>query len=467
MTIGRRLLAARLVDEAAIDRALERQRRCGGTLGGNLVAMGAVTAEAVAALLSAPPPAPRRLEDLGLDPLFLMGLVLRLMQGRGLDRPSTLAPAIKLPNGLVRTLLDDARERGHVEVRPAPSAGIAAENIYGLTPRGRSWLAEAGGDCCYVGPAPVSLAAYKDQAGRQRITDDRVDEVTLRRALDGLELPEALVAQLGPAVNSGRAILLHGPAGNGKTSIAEALANCFTQHIWVPHAVMVAGAIIAVHDPAVHHEDAAGSARPGLPRPDERWVRCPRPIVRTAGDLALDMLDLHPGPGGIHHAPLQMKAQGGVMMVDDLGRQRTAAKALLDRLFIPLERGYDVLTLASGHRFCAPFNGLMLLSTNMALQDGLDAAQLRRIPYRYRIEAPTPEAFRRIFQRTCLVHGLEADEASFAALLTEVYQRQGVAPAGYHPGAIVAHVIARCRYAGQSSRLTPELVLEAAGHLHA
>jgi hypothetical protein len=467
MNIGRRLLQANLADEAAIEQAVERQRHHGGTLGDNLVALGLVSAEALQSLLSPAPPAPRRLDDLGLDPTFLVALTLKLLHGRGLDRPSALARDIRLPNALVRLLLEDARERGFVEVKLAQGASMASEQIYVLTQRGRGWLAEVTRDCGYVGPAPVPLASYVEQAAHQKITDDRVDEAALRHALEHLELPEALIGQLGPAVNSGRAVLLSGAPGNGKSTIAEALARCFGQTIWIPHAVMVAGTVIKLFDPAVHEEIRQPQSRATTLRSaiDERWARCPRPVVVTGGELALEMLDLTTGPGGVHHAPLQMKAQGGVVVIDDFGRQRVAARALLDRWIVPLERGYDVLTLANGHKFRTPFDGMVMLSTNISPEVLLDAAQLRRIPYKFHVPAPTPEAFRRIFERACRDHGLAWDDDAYAALMDEFYQRQGVPLAGYHPGFIVGHVVARCRYAGQPSRLTVPLVLEAASQL--
>lgn len=470
MKIGQRLVAANLVGEADIAQALERQRQVGGTLGENLVALGAVSAEAVQSLLSPPPAAPRRLEDIGLDQTFLVGLALKLMHARGVEQPTTLAREIKLPTALSRSLLEEARERGFVEVKAAQTIGLASEAVYVMTQRGRGWVTEMLRESQYVGPAPVPLDDYVAQTSRQRLTNDRVSQGILNDRLSGLELPAALIGRLGPAANSGKAILLYGAPGNGKTSVAEAIAHSFSQPVWVPHAIWVSGSIIRIFDPALHREmppEATQGGRLGALRTaiDERWVRCRRPTIITGGELTMEMLDLSAAPGGFYLAPLQLKAQGGVFLIDDFGRQRVDPRQLLDRWIIPLERGYDFLSLGSGHKFMVPFDGLVLFSTNVPPDALMDAAQLRRIPYKYRIEAPSLDAYRRILDRVCRDEGLECDADTFDSLIRNFYQACGVPLAGFHPRFIVEHVIARCRFEGRPSRLTPELALEAAAQL--
>lgn len=479
MALGENLVAEGLVTAEQVARALEMQKANGGTLGSCLIRMGALTGEQLDRFFDTRPLPVRNLESTGLPIAMLMQLALKLMESYNLQTAQSLAGHLKVPVVVVRPLLEQMRERQLVESLGAEKAGLRAELRFAIAPRGREWLTEARAQNEYVGPAPVPLAAYARQMERQRITNDRVNRAAIEDTLAHLVIEEDIIARLGPAMNSGRALLLYGPPGNGKTSIAVAIARSFEQMVYVPYAIEIDGQIVKVFDPEIHQiapapaevlreveEDDDPRAKVRVQDDDERWVRCFRPIATVGGELSMEMLELRYNPHSrFYEAPLQMKATGGVFVIDDFGRQVATPAEVLNRWILPLERKIDYLTLHTGRKFAVPFDGLVIFSTNLRPHDIMDAAMLRRIPYNFHVGAPAEDELRQIYTAVCGEFGLAPDEAIFAMFTDLLYRQRGVPMARFHPRFIVDHVVARCRYEGRPPALEPGLVQEAAENL--
>jgi hypothetical protein len=477
VSLGASLVAANLVSEEQVARALERQREAGGSLGDNLVQLGVIDRSRLEAFLEQGPPKLSAFADMGLDEMFLQGLALKVMYARSLKTPTDVAEALKLPPPIIRDLLEAMRGRGLLESLGAEVTGRQLDLRYVISAPGRDWVQEALRHSLYFGPAPVPLAQWQTQIDRQRITNDRVDQAAIAKNLEGLVIAPEMIARFGPAVNAGRCMLLYGAPGDGKTSIARAIAKSFKQAIWIPYAIEVEHEIIKIFDPALHHEltpggEASDETRPSLMRTkvfaeDRRWVRCARPVGAVGGELTMDMLDLKFDPLGLYYeAPLHTKMTGGVLVVDDFGRQIARPEQVLNRWVFPLESRIDFLTLHTGKKFAVAFDGLLIFSTNLTPHSIMDAAMMRRIPYNFYIAPPTSEEYVEIFRRVCEVAGLPFDLDVIGTAMTRLYEDQKLPMARFHPRFIVEHVVARCNYEGREPALDAELALDAAEHLY-
>ena len=318
-----------------------------------------------------------------------------------------------------------------------------------------------------IRPAPVPLGTYQIQVQKQTITNERITAEDLARSLSHLVLPADIVRRLGPAVNSGRAILFYGSTGNGKTSVAEALGDAFHQTIYIPYCVEADGQIIKIFDPAVHRPAPANSDGDSdrdsifLQRLeyDPRWVRCRRPAIICGGELTLEMLDLDFDPHSKYYeAPLQVKATGGVFIIDDFGRQLVRPHELLNRWIFPLERKVDYLTLHTGKKFELLFDQLVIFATNFPPEELMDPAMLRRIHYKLNVNPPSVDQYKEIFRRVCNTYALNFSEEIMGYLVNSFYAKHKIPFSGFHPKFIIEHVIAACNYAGTPPRLTTELL---------
>jgi len=277
-------------------------------------------------------------------------------------------------------------------------------------------------------------------------------------SLSHLIVDPGTLARLGPAVSSGSAIFLYGPPGNGKSAIAETVARMLPGAVHVPHAVIAGGKLIALLDPACHEP----VAEPPAGDRDRRWVLVRRPVVVCGGELTLRMLDLDHDPDAGHcEAPLQMKANNGLLVVDDFGRQQVDPQRLLNRWIVPLDRGIDHLSLHTGTKISIPFDVLVIFATNLEPRNLVDDAFLRRIPYKIMIGHPGEDDYREIFARVCAAHGLVADPALVDHLLERCYRHFDVPLSASHPRDLVEHVVVSSRYARRPPELTTEALDEA------
>jgi predicted ATPase with chaperone activity len=469
MPLGELLLARNVITETQLESVLRQQKIAGGRFGDNLVALGYITKEHLEAILQEPPSVPTTVQETGLEPNFILNLLLRLMYVSGIQTIPELSEHIKLTRRVVESLLTFAKNETLVEIR-GPAENNYTIMRYALTNSGRRRAAEVLRRCEYIGPAPVPLAVYQMQVQKQTITNEIVSIERLEKSLSHLILPSDIIRKLGPAANSGRAILIFGDTGNGKSSIAEALAATFQQLVYVPYCIEADGQIIKFFDPAVHvpadpEPDGNGYSHPMLlPRIeyDPRWVRCRRPHIISGGELTLEMLDLDFDPHSKYYeAPLQMKAIGGAFIIDDFGRQRVRPNDLLNRWIFPLERKVDYLTLHTGKKFELLFDQLVIFATNFPPEELMDPAQLRRVHYKLKVNPPTIEEYELIFRRICESYGLEFTEEIMPFLLESFYFRYKVPFAGFHPKFIAEHAIASCNYRGVPPRLTREVLGDA------
>ncbi len=410
------------------------------------------------------PALPQRIEDTGLDETFLVSLLIKNIYRLSLDLPSRMCAAIRLPVWIVERLLETARNKRLVE--PLGQAG--AELRFSLTEKGRAWALEAIEQSEWVGPAPVPLEHYAAQCARQSIRNEVLSRPKLEAAFADLLFPEEMLEQLGPAVNSGASMLLYGPPGNGKSSISEAVCAAFRGRVFVPFAITVDNQIITVFDPTVHELAAPLDNRgaDSLRREsgaDARYVACVRPTVITGGELMLEHLDLAYSPvSRIYEAPMQLKASGGVFVIDDFGRQRQTPQELVNRMIVPLEKGIDYLSLQTGRKFEAPFDALTVFSTNIPPRKLVDDAALRRLRYKVLVDSPDEETFVMIWVLTARKFGLDIDEALMRFILDDLYAGQlGAHYQGFHPRFLIDQSLAICTYEGIRPRLDPAILRRA------
>lgn len=471
MRIGELLVAAGLVSKADIDRAVDRQLEEGGRLGPSLVAIGAISTEELARFCEAMPAEPTSIEETGLPGTFLIDLMLKLLFLGPAETLGDLAGAMQLSPKLVTDLLESA-VRGQLAAALG-SGGSALMMRYELTEAGKTRAREALARSSYAGPAPVSLEVYAHWIDRQKVTNEIIDVPTMQRAFEGLEVADVLVDKLGPAVTSGRALLMYGPPGNGKTSVAQRLDRAFRQIIYIPHAVLVEGQVMTVFDPDVHQPiQKDGVFRPRLvtslyrDEADGRFVPCRRPFIVTGGELTMEMLDLkHEAGANFYVAPLHVKAAGGCLLIDDFGRQLVSPTALLNRWIVPLENRVDYLKLATGKSFRVPFQTVVIFSTNLAPADLMDPAFLRRIPYKLEIGPPSPEAWRRIFRTVAEAHGVACEDSQIREIERDLSDRNGLELAAYQPRFLIEQIVAAARFKGIGPSLSRDLVALALDNL--
>lgn len=472
MSFGDILVAKGLASPDDIVRALDHQKANGGRIGESLVALGVVTQQQVSEVIGEVPPAPLTLDDTGIDPVFLLQLMLKGMFTERMELPSQLSEALKLSVAIVNKLLTDAKDRKLVETLGAAIGGGGAipEMRHALTKAGREWTQEAIDNSQYFGPAPVPLEAWQDRIVRQRITNEVISRHRLEEAFAGLVMPERFLMRLGPAINSGNPILIYGPAGNGKTTIAEIIGKVFHNVIFVPYCVEIGGEIMKVYDPTIHRsiEGSSGvetTQGVRLGPIDRRWVPCYRPLVVTGGELTLGMLDLKFNPiARFYEAPLHVKAINGTFLIDDFGRQLAKPEEILNRWIVPLNSRIDYLTLHSGKSVKLPFDEIVIFSTNMHPNDLMDPAFQRRISYKLETLEPPEDLYRKVFRTMSAKQGLELPESIYQQVIDGI--RAAEAPLAYfQPKFIVEQVLASCKFEGIKPQFTPQNIEDALSNL--
>jgi hypothetical protein len=449
-------------------------------------AVGSMSDAALSTTTLATNPIPRppdSLEETGLSEDFVAGLVLKALHTRGATLGFDLFDTLALPASVLDDVVQRLQERRLVEVHSTkgPRRG---EWVFELTDAGRSRAIEEMDVSRYVGPAPVPFDEFRRWVELQTIERARVSQQELRQALDGVVTTEDMLSQLGPAINSGRSLFLYGDSGNGKTLLAERIARVFGDRYYVPHCVQVDGSLMMLYD-AVHHgsdherDEAelrgrdhgrrAGATGPvpatilrSVPDHDLRYVEARRPVVVTGGELTLEQLDLQWDPTTrMYQAPPQLKAAGGVLVIDDLGRQRAPVQDLLNRWVVPLEQRRDHLTLGSGRKVVVPFDCFVIFSTNLEPNTLGDEAFVRRIHYKVHVRGPRRQEYERIFRSSCEDRGIAFDQSAVDYLFHELYAKRAIEPRRCHPRDVLDHVEDLATYRGEPLSLSPDLLQQA------
>ena len=432
--------------------------------------------------VQAPPPrSPRTLKESGLTLNQICDLTLKQLYLHGKLLGVEIARNARLPFNVIDECLRFLKDDHCIEVVTGDVIGRVSYQ-FNLTEAGRGRAKEAFEFCRYVGPAPVPLETYVEQCRRQAVCGINCTPEALLEAFEHLIIPPALLDDLGPAVCSGKSIFLYGPPGNGKSQIAKGLGRFLNQHggeIYVPYAIQSENSIVTIFDPSLHQTTddeevqalMGDSKRPETQHdigrllhenhPDMRWRRVRRPIVVTGGELTLEMLDLRYNPvSNFYVAPLQLKANGGVFMIDDFGRQIVTPKDLLNRWILPLEERIDYVTLETGKKFPVPFEELIIFSTNLDPRDLVDDAFLRRIRHKIEIGTPARELYTEIFSLCCEQRQIPYEPRAVEYLYDSHYD-QGRQPRSSDPRDLLEIIQSICRFRNRRLILTQELMAEA------
>jgi hypothetical protein len=403
---------------------------------------------------------PTTIEETGLHPDTLAQLLLKTLVA-GEASGTGLADKLRLPYSVLDALVQHARVEKLLEVRGAGGTGAAGYR-YALTDLGRDRAMQFLDICRYVGPAPVSLAQYNAYTRACMEARPYLDRTTLSTGFEHLVVGPAMLDQLGPAVNSGKALFLYGAPGNGKTVVAEGIGRALGGEMHVPFAIDVDGQVITMFDPVNQQriaEVAGAQSVIANAAHDRRWECIRRPVVVVGGELTLEMLDLTFNPiSKFYEAPIQLKANGGVFVVDDFGRQRIPPRDLLNRWIVPLESRVDYLTLHTGRKFEVPFNVFIVFATNLKPESLADEAFLRRIPYKILAKNPTIDEYCRIFELNCRRRGLTFDAVMVEYLDRKYYKPRKLQMRACHPRDLISQVVDICRYTNREPVITRELL---------
>ena len=405
-----------------------------------------VAAEAVSSQLC--PRFPETPEQLDINLNFLTDLALKTLSADPNGTTSSVSERMKLGLVITDTVLQRLYRENLIEMK----GSIAMHNHrYAMLERGWARVSQLMSICSYAGPAPVTLELYTVMLVSQVRSRAPATREALEQTLSHLVLPETVKRILGVVVSSGRSLFLSGPSGNGKTAMARALVNAVAEPLWIPYAIEVDGQVIRVFDKHVHH-----TVEPKESDFDRRWVKIRPPLVVVGGELTIESLDLTTtGSPRYYEAPFQLKANGGVLLVDDFGRQRCSARQLLNRWIIPLENRVDSLTLSTGKKLEIPFEQIIVFATNLTDADLVDEAFMRRMGYRLAVSRPSTTTYTEIFQRMAADFGLALDSALIKRLL-ERYKTEGRLPNACDPRDLILRAVDFCRFEKQEFRLTDE-----------
>ncbi len=411
------------------------------------------------------PPVPDTLEDTGVPAAVIEQLVLKFLYFQGEILGRDLASALGLEFSLIDGLLETLKRSHTIGVRKSLGMGNSS-GVFFLAEAGRATTREHLENNQYVGPVPVPLYQYVDVVRHQKLKNNWLNPVTLKEAFSHLVVEQDILAKIGPAVNSNKSFLIYGQPGNGKTALAEALFKVDTSPIYMPYAIECQGNIIQVYDPIYHQkldenepEILSLTKHSGY---DRRWFRCKRPFIVTGGELTMEMLDLsYNKVSKVYDAPFQVKANNGIYLIDDFGRQKATPQEILNRWIVPMERNVDYLSFQSGGKVTVPFEAFLIFSTNLRPDNLGDEAFLRRIQYKMFLRSPNPGEYLQIFERFAKSKELELDNGVAQAFLQKHYVEGGKRYRRCHPRDIINHAIDIINFDNLPKKLTPELLDEA------
>lgn len=420
------------------------------------------------------PPEPGSIAETGLGMGFLTDLVLKVIYFYGNIPAQQISEVTKLPFfGVLDKVLEFLKLEEFVDIIGTQGGFNERAFQYVIASKGRLKVTEVLARSQYAGPAPVPLDEYIAVAQRQAIGELVVDSQTVQRAFGHIVVNERMLDKIGPAANSARSLFLYGPPGNGKTTIAEGIANMLGGAILIPYAIEVDGQIIKMFDPLNHRvieEPAAapdivapspsfGQTQQSARHPDRRWVLCKRPQVVVGGELILEQLELIFDPvSKVYEAPYQLKSNGGLFLIDDFGRQKCRPQDLLNRWIVPLEKKIDYLALQTGKKLQVPFDVLIVFSTNLSPKDLVDDAFLRRIRHKIEVPNPSPDEFREIFRRVAKAKGIPYNDDGLRYLIQEHYLKVRRDLRACHPRDLCDQILDEAKYRSIQPTMTKELV---------
>lgn len=409
---------------------------------------------------------PKTPEETGLSEAFLFEMVMRVIYTRGRITGSDLAAAMKLPFTVLLPIIQRMRKQSLIDIVGQRGTGGEASFEYELKPpRGTEAVQDALDKTAYAGPTPVPFDDYVESVAAQTIKKLVVTRRSIKQAFQDLIITDAVFNEIGPAINSGASIFLFGFPGNGKTAVAERITRLMGDAIYIPYAVEANGSIIKVYDPIVHQaveEDESDNPTSFIlkgPSHDERFIKVKRPTIVVGGELILEQLDLkYNTVGKFYEAPFQMKANGGIFMIDDFGRQQVRPMDLLNRWIVPLEKRYDYLTTVTGTKIEVPFDELLIFSTNLDPQQLADEAFLRRIKFKIEIRDPDEHQWRQIWQLVCRNRQIDYDERGIDYLVEKWYRPTKRPFRMCQPRDIIDQMISIAKYNMERVTFSPDLI---------
>jgi len=407
------------------------------------------------------PPVPETLDESGIPAAMLEHLIVKLLYSRGEMLGRDLSEAMGLKFSLIEDFIELLKRQYLIQAKSSLGMGNST-TMFALTETGRDLARECMQHDHYAGPAPVPLFQYNYIVRRQKQRDGWLTQEALAHAYRRMVVTPKVLAQIGPAVSSGNSFLIYGQPGNGKTFLAEALGTLDESPIYVPYAIECQGCIIQVFDPVYHQavDDGEQPSVLALQEPyDRRWVKCRRPFIVTGGELTLDMLELKYNQiSKVYDAPYQLKANNGIYLIDDFGRQLCSPAEVLNRWIVPMERRVDYLKFHGGGKMSVPFEAFLVFSTNLKPDQLGDEAFLRRIQYKMFLRSPDQQEFASIFERFCESRSLKCDEELIARFIETHYLRPGKPFRRCHPRDVISHAIDLIRFEKLASELTDQLL---------